>query len=180
MSFRCRKPRKRSRFRPVSSAAKFCFTRTVTETHGGNPNERRGKRRCRTCRGVAPQAGGRSIRSQHPVARRGYTVGGYPWSVGNDDCFCLWRPVSGSRSTRGPGNEAAGKPWFAWFNSSRMHVWTNLKPESDGVTGKGIYADGMVEHDGDVGTLLDLLDELKIADNTIVIYTTDNGPHYNT
>ena len=61
-----------------------------------------------------------------------------------------------------------------------MHVWTNLKPESDGVTGKGIYADGMVEHDGDVGTLLDLLDELKIADNTIVIYTTDNGPHYNT
>ncbi len=76
-------------------------------------------------------------------------------------------------------NEAAGKPWFAWFNSSRMHLWTHLKPESDGVTGKGIYADGMVEHDGQVGTLLDLLDELKIADNTIVIYTTDNGPHYN-
>jgi len=76
-------------------------------------------------------------------------------------------------------NHKAGKPWFAWFSSSRMHLWTHLKPESDGVTGKGIYADGMVEHDGHVGQLLDLLDELKIADNTIVVYTTDNGPHYN-
>ena len=76
-------------------------------------------------------------------------------------------------------NNDDGKPWFAWFNSSRMHLWTHLKPESDGVTGKGLYADGMVEHDGHVGALLDLLDELKIADNTIVVYTTDNGPHYN-
>ena len=47
------------------------------------------------------------------------------------------------------------------------------------VTGLGIYADGMVEHDGHVGQLLDLLEDLKIADNTIVIYTVDNGPHYN-
>lgn len=54
-----------------------------------------------------------------------------------------------------------------------------LKPESQNVTGKGLYADGMIEHDAHVGTLLDLLDELGIADNTIVIYTTDNGPHYN-
>jgi arylsulfatase len=71
------------------------------------------------------------------------------------------------------------KPFLAWVNSSRMHFYTHLKPESDGVTGLGIYADGMVEHDGHVGQLLDLLDELKIADNTIVIYTTDNGPHFN-
>ena len=76
-------------------------------------------------------------------------------------------------------NHEAGKPWFAWFNSSRMHFYTHLKPESEGVTGLGIYADGMVEHDGHVGQLLNLLDELKIADNTIVVYTTDNGPHYN-
>ena len=58
-----------------------------------------------------------------------------------------------------------------------MHFYTHLKPESDGVTGLGIYADGMVEHDGQVGELLDLLDQLKITDNTIVIYTSDNGPH---
>ena len=71
------------------------------------------------------------------------------------------------------------KPWFAWLNTSRMHFYTHLKPESDGLTGLGIYADGMVEHDRHVGSLLDLLDEMGIADNTIVIYTCDNGPHYN-
>jgi arylsulfatase len=66
------------------------------------------------------------------------------------------------------------KPFFAWFNSSRMHIWTRLKPESQGKTGLGIYPDGMVEHDGHVGQLLKKLDDLGIA-NTIVIYTTDNG-----
>lgn len=67
------------------------------------------------------------------------------------------------------------KPFFVWFNSTRMHVWTRLKPESRGVTGQGLYADGMVEHDGHVGQLLAKLDELGIADNTIVMYATDNG-----
>ncbi len=67
------------------------------------------------------------------------------------------------------------KPFFCWFNSTRMHVFTHLKKESMGKTGKGVHADGMVEHDGHVGQLLDLLDELKIADDTIVIYSTDNG-----
>jgi len=67
------------------------------------------------------------------------------------------------------------KPFFMWFNSTRMHVFTHLKKESLGKTGMGIHADGMVEHDGHVGQLLDLLDELKIAENTIVIYSTDNG-----
>jgi arylsulfatase A-like enzyme len=70
---------------------------------------------------------------------------------------------------------AADKPFFTWFNATRMHVFTHLKPESQGKTGLGIFADGMVEHDGHVGELLGLLDELKIADNTIVIWTTDNG-----
>lgn len=69
----------------------------------------------------------------------------------------------------------ANKPFFCWFNSTRMHVFTHLKPESKGKTGLGIQADGMTEHDGQVGELLKLLDDLKIADNTIVIYTTDNG-----
>ncbi len=67
------------------------------------------------------------------------------------------------------------KPFFLWFNTTRMHVWTHLKPESKGVTGQGIYADGMAEHDGHVGQLLDKLDELGITDNTIVMYSTDNG-----
>jgi arylsulfatase len=68
-----------------------------------------------------------------------------------------------------------GKPFFCWFNTSRMHIWTHLKPESEGKTGLGIEADGMVEHDGHVGQLLKLLDDLGIADNTIVMYSTDNG-----
>ncbi|MEP2027442.1 MAG: arylsulfatase [Paracoccaceae bacterium] len=68
-----------------------------------------------------------------------------------------------------------GKPFFLWWNSTRMHIFTHLKPESVGVTGQGIYADGMVEHDGMVGQLLDKVDELGIADNTIVMYSTDNG-----
>ena len=67
------------------------------------------------------------------------------------------------------------KPFFVWFNSTRMHVFTRLKPESVGVTGQGLYADGMAEHDGHVGQLLDKLDDLGIADNTILIYSTDNG-----
>ena len=70
---------------------------------------------------------------------------------------------------------AADKPFFVWWNSTRMHVFTRLKAESQGVTGLGIYPDGMVEHDGMVGQLLDKLDELGIADNTIVMYSTDNG-----
>ena len=68
-----------------------------------------------------------------------------------------------------------GKPFFIWWNSSRMHVFTHLKKESKGKTGRGIYADGMVEHDGQVGQLLAKLKELGIEDNTIVMYSTDNG-----
>jgi arylsulfatase A-like enzyme len=68
-----------------------------------------------------------------------------------------------------------GKPFFTWFNASRMHVWTHLKPEALGVTGIGLYADGMVEHDGHIGVLLQLLDDLGLSENTIVIYGTDNG-----
>jgi arylsulfatase A-like enzyme len=69
----------------------------------------------------------------------------------------------------------AGKPFFVWFNSTRMHIFTHLKPESDGKTGLGVYPDGMVEHDGHVGELLKKLDDLGIANDTIVVYTTDNG-----
>lgn len=70
---------------------------------------------------------------------------------------------------------ADDKPFFVWWNSTRMHIWTHLKPESEGKTGLGVYPDGMVEHDGHVGVLLDKLDELGITDNTIVMYSTDNG-----
>jgi arylsulfatase len=68
-----------------------------------------------------------------------------------------------------------GKPFFVWWNSTRMHIFTHLKKESQGVTGLGLYPDGMVEHDGHVGALLDKLDELGIAEDTIVMYSTDNG-----
>jgi len=73
-----------------------------------------------------------------------------------------------------------GKPFFIWWNSSRMHVFTHLKKESAGKTGLGIYADGMVEHDGQVGQLLDELKKLGIEDNTIVMYSTDNGAEFMT
>jgi len=69
----------------------------------------------------------------------------------------------------------ANKPFFVWFNTTRMHVWTHLKPSSQGKTGIGLYPDGMVETDGHVGQLLKKLEDLKIANSTIVIYTTDNG-----
>ncbi len=72
----------------------------------------------------------------------------------------------------------ADKPFFVWWNSTRMHVWTHLKAGSKGKTGLGVYADGMVEHDGMVGQLLDKLDELGIAENTIVMYSTDNGAEF--
>ncbi len=67
------------------------------------------------------------------------------------------------------------KPFFVWLNATRMHVWTRLSPEWDGKTGHGLYADGMAQHDYDIGIVLDKLDELGIADNTIVVYSTDNG-----
>lgn len=75
---------------------------------------------------------------------------------------------------------AADKPFFVWFNTTRMHVWTHLAPQWEGKTGYGLYADGLAEHDYDVGLVLKKLDELGIADNTIVVYSTDNGSQTNT
>jgi arylsulfatase A-like enzyme len=69
----------------------------------------------------------------------------------------------------------ADKPFFLWWNSTRMHIHTHLKKESEGKTGLGVYPDGMVEHDGHVGQLLDKLKELGLDDNTIVMYSSDNG-----
>jgi arylsulfatase A-like enzyme len=76
----------------------------------------------------------------------------------------------------------ANQPFFCWFNATRMHFRTHVREDHrspPGLTAKTEYADGMVEHDATVGTLLKALDDLGIADNTIVIYTTDNGPHAN-
>jgi arylsulfatase A-like enzyme len=67
------------------------------------------------------------------------------------------------------------KPFFLWWNSTRMHIFTHLKAESEGKTGLGIYADGMVEHDGQIGQVLAKLKELGVEDNTIIMYSTDNG-----
>jgi len=68
-----------------------------------------------------------------------------------------------------------GKPFFLWWNSTKMHIFTHLKDGVDGKTGLGIYADGMVEHDRQIGELLAKLKELGIEENTIVMYSTDNG-----
>jgi arylsulfatase A-like enzyme len=69
----------------------------------------------------------------------------------------------------------AGKPFFLWHNTTRMHVWTHLSPKWENKTGFGLYADGMAELDDLVGQLLKKLDDLGIADNTIVVFSSDNG-----
>ena len=74
----------------------------------------------------------------------------------------------------------AKKPFFVWWNGTRMHFRTHVKSELRGISGQDEYSDGMVEHDMHVGKLLKKLDDLGIADNTIVFYSTDNGPHMNT
>jgi arylsulfatase len=76
----------------------------------------------------------------------------------------------------------AGTPWFCWMNTTHMHWQTHPKPESVGQAepNQSIYHDTMIDHDKNIGQLLDLLNELGIAENTLVLYTTDNGPHMNT
>src|SRR4029077_4643473 len=75
----------------------------------------------------------------------------------------------------------ANKPFFVWMNTTRMHLYTHVRPSMRGQSGMpdNEYADGMIEHDGDVGKLLKTLDDHHIANDTIVLYTTDNGPHMN-
>ena len=77
---------------------------------------------------------------------------------------------------------AGDKPFFCWWNATRMHFRTHVKKEHMGLSGPAgnEYHDGMVEHDMHVGELLDHLEELGLAENTIVMYSTDNGPHFNT
>jgi arylsulfatase len=74
----------------------------------------------------------------------------------------------------------AGKPFFCWWNGTRMHFRTHVKEELRGISGQDEYSDGMVEHDMHIGKFLKVLDELNIVDSTIVFYSTDNGPHMNT
>jgi arylsulfatase len=78
--------------------------------------------------------------------------------------------------------EKAGKPWFVWLNTTHMHAVTHTKPRSRGQAGRwqSSYHDTMIDHDKNVGQMLDFLDKLGIAENTFVQYSTDNGPHRNT
>lgn len=75
---------------------------------------------------------------------------------------------------------ADGQPFFVWWNTTHMHFRTHLDPKAAGKSGQGVYNDAMVQHDEQVGRMLKKLDELGIANDTIVLYSTDNGPHYNT
>jgi arylsulfatase len=77
---------------------------------------------------------------------------------------------------------ASGKPFFVWWNGTRMHLRTHVRPEHRGQYkhGDSEYIDGMIEHDDTIGTLLKALDDMGIANNTIVVYSSDNGPHMNT
>ena len=72
------------------------------------------------------------------------------------------------------------QPFFVWWNSTHMHFRTHIPEEAEGISGQGFYNDAMVLHDQAVGRMLDALDELGITEDTIVLYSTDNGPHYNT
>lgn len=78
--------------------------------------------------------------------------------------------------------QSAGKPFFCWFNATRMHLRTHVRESHRGryTHGDSEYIDGMMEHDDTIGNLLSSLDDMGIADNTIVLYTSDNGPHMNT
>ena len=76
--------------------------------------------------------------------------------------------------------DKVNKPFFLWFNSTRMHYHTHITEAEKGLSGQGLYNDAMVAHDMQVGKILDKLDTMGVADDTIVIYSTDNGPHYNT
>ncbi|MGY3607302.1 MULTISPECIES: arylsulfatase [unclassified Bradyrhizobium] len=78
--------------------------------------------------------------------------------------------------------QSAGRPFFCWFNSTRMHLRTHVRDSHRGryTHGDSEYADGMIEHDDTIGALLRALDDMGIANNTIVVYTSDNGPHMNT
>jgi arylsulfatase len=71
----------------------------------------------------------------------------------------------------------ANRPFFCWFNSTRMHAITHVRPSMQDQSGISEYFDGMIEHDGHVGQILKALDDLGTANDTIVVYSTDNGPH---
>jgi arylsulfatase A-like enzyme len=77
--------------------------------------------------------------------------------------------------------QTAGKPFFCWFNSTRMHLRTHVRADHRGryKHGDSEYIDGMLEHDDTIGTLLKALDDMGVANNTVVVYTSDNGPHMN-
>jgi arylsulfatase A-like enzyme len=135
---------------------KLANGKTFRETYGP-----RGVLRCK-----ADGKGGQSIETTGPLTReRMETIDEETLAAAKD---YIQRQAEG------------GTPFFCWWNATRMHFRTHVKADHRGKSGQDEYSDGMVEHDGHVGELLALLDELGIADDTIVVYSTDNGPHYNT
>ena len=122
------------------------------------------------------QGHGHGRHSRRPSVRQG-------WQAGDREHRAPHQEADGNggrgvhrRGARLHGAQDQGRrPWLCYFNPTRMHVFTHLKPSSVGKTGHGLYPDGMVELDGLVDQLLKKLDNLGVADNTIVVFTTDNG-----
>ena len=118
----------------------------------------------------------RTARGQVQSPQPGRTTDRKYGSARPQSAWRLWtKSFSMPRLTSSTASTRRTRPWFCYFNPTRMHVWTHLKAASQGKTGHGVYPDGMVELDGYVGQLLKKLDDLGVSDNTIVVFTTDNG-----
>ena len=136
----------------------------------------RGVLKCKATRRGSKEPDDPEIRPGRQADHRGHRAAGQP---------SAWRPSTTTSPTRTVDyikrQHEAGNPFFVWCNFTHMHAFTHTKPESLGQAGlwQSEYHDTMIDHDKNVGTVLDVLDELGIADDTIVIYSTDNGPHRN-
>ena len=176
--------------RPITGSMSFSATSTTsTPKKSRNCPTIRTKRISRTSRRRSGRAAsstpGRRTRTTRPTSRAGARSASRKSRTPARSPRSGWRPAT-TISPRAPRNSSrrpndAGKPFFVWLNFTHMHLFTHTKPESKGQAGRwqSPYHDTMIDHDKNVGQMLDYLDELGIADNTFVMYSTDNGPHMN-
>ena len=166
--------RSRTNFCPPCTASTSSSATSTTSMPKKNPRTRIIRRTRHSSSSSGPGAcctAGRTARA----GRRSRTPVRSPRSA--------WRPsMTKSRTMPSPSSTRChkeGKPFFIWYNTTAMHFRTHCAEKHKGKSGQGDYNDVMVAHDENIGRMLDKLDELGIADDTIVMYSTDNGPHYN-